>query len=123
MKIRVFRDMFNSVYRIVIDTEDWSEGDVELMERYGEPEVNVGGTVEYTHGGDRKSKDFGNEFARVMGGFPYTRGFDSRDYGSCDEAVSAGIAWKEDLISRIQSAVEGMRAKSATLPTEEVTEV
>lgn len=123
MKIRVFRDMFNSVYRIVVYTDDWSEGDIDLMERYGEPEVNAGGTFHYSHGGSQKSVALGDAFVRVMGGFPYSRGFDSRDYGSCEEAVAAGVAWKESLISSIQSAVSGLRSKSATLPTEEITEV
>lgn len=131
MKMRVFRDMDNAVYRIVIDTEDWSQGDLELMERFGEPEVNVGGEVQYILDGEVgvessegvNSKVFGDEYVRVMHGFPYSRGFDSRDYDSHEEAVAVGIAWKEMVLERICNAVTDLRSKVAPLPTEEVSEV
>ena len=123
MKIRIFRDMDNAVYRIVVNTEDWSQGDIQLMERFGEPEIDVGGDVQYIHGSETKTKTFGNQFMRVLHGFPYCRGFDSRDYGSYEEAVSVGIAWKENVIDRLQSAVTELRLKDTSLPTEEVTEI
>ena len=123
MKIRIFRDMDNAVYRILVSTEDWSQGDIELMERFGEPEVDVGGEIQYVHESETKSKTFGSEFIRVLHGFPYCRGFDSRDYGSYEESVAVGIAWKEKVIQRLQTVVTELRKKGATLPTEEVIEV
>jgi len=115
--------MDNGVYRIVIKTEDWSEGDTDLMERYGEPEINLGGTITYIIGGQTKTKTFGDEFVRVLHGFPYSRGFDSRDYASAAEAVALGVAWKETILSRLDTSVTTLRANTATLPTEEVTEI
>lgn len=123
MKIRIFRDMDNAVYRIVVNTEDWSQGDIKLMEMFGEPEIDVGGDVQYIYDSETKVKTFGSQFLRVLHGFPYCRGFDSRDYGSYEEAVSAGIAWKEMVIDRLQSAVTELRLKSKSLPTEEITEI
>lgn len=123
MKKRVFRDMDNAVYRIVIDTEDWSQGDLELMEMFGEPDIDVGGEIQYLFGDESKTKTFGNEFIRLMHGFPYSRGFDSRDYVSCDEAVAVGVAWKEKILDRIDTAVLNLRSKQAPLPTEEVSEI
>lgn len=123
MKKRVFRDMDNAVYRIVIDTEDWSQGDLELMARFGEPEIDVGGDIQYLFGDEAKTKTFGSEFIRLMHGFPYRRGFDSRDYGSYEEAVAVGVAWKEKVLERIDAVVLNLRAKSSTLPTEEVSEI
>ena len=123
MKIRIFRDMDDAVYRILVATEDWSQGDVELMERFGEPEVDVGGEIHYDHESEARSKTFGSEFVRVLHGFPYSRGFDSRDYGSYDEAVAVGIAWKDKVVQRLQAAVTELRTKAETLPTEEVTEI
>ena len=123
MKKRVFRDMDNAVYRIVIDTEDWSQGDLELMEMFGEPDIDVGGEIQYLFGNESKTKTFGNEFIRLMHGFPYSRGFDSRDYVSCDEAVAVGVAWKEKILDRIDTAVLNLRSKQAPLPTEEVSEI
>ena len=123
MKIRIFMDMDDAVYRILVATEDWSQGDVELMERFGEPEVDVGGEIQYVNESETRSKTFGSEFIRILHGFPYSRGFDSRDYGSYDEAIAVGRAWKEKVVQRLQTAVTELRTKAEALPTEEVTEI
>lgn len=131
MKKRVFMGMDDSVFRVVIATEDWSEGDLKLMYQFGEPEINVGGDVYYPpewyddggSGGDVPKKSFGDEFVRVLHGFPYSRGFDSRDYKSVKEAVAVGKAWKDLVLARIDDAVLSLRQNHAPLPTEEVTEI
>lgn len=123
MKKRVLRDMDNGVYRIILLTEDWSEGDRELMARFGEPEINVGGEVNYIIDGETKTRTLGDEYVRLLRGFPYQRGFDARDYASVEEAVSLGVAWKEMVLSRIDAAILRLRDKAAPLPTEEVSEI
>lgn len=131
MKIRIFSDMCNGAYRIVINTEDWSQGDLELMKQFGEPEVDIGGNVEYTFEDEEKTKALGTEFVRVLHGFPYARVFDSRDYGSSvtseerrvSEAVTVGKAWKDMVAVAIQGKVRDLRTMSEPLPTEEVEEI
>jgi hypothetical protein len=123
MKIRTFLNMDNSVYRIVVMTEDWSQGDLGLMVQFGEPEIDVGGKVSYLYNDEQKEKTFGYEYLRIVHGFPYSRGFDSRDYDSPEEAVSIGNAWKDKLVGDIRDAVIELRSKSSPLPTEEISEV
>lgn len=123
MKIRTFLNMDDSVYRIILMTEDWSQGDLELMVQYGEPEIDVGGEVSYLYDDVQKEKTFGYEYLRIVHGFPYARGFDSRDYDSPEEAVAIGNAWKDKVVGDIRDAVLELRAKSAPLPTEEISEV
>lgn len=123
MKKRVLRDMDNGVYRIILLTEDWSEGDCDLIARFGEPEINVGGEVIYIVSGETKTKTLGDEYVRLLRGFPYQRGFDARDYASVEEAVALGVAWKEMVLSRIDAAILALRAQAAPLPTEEVSEI
>lgn len=123
MKKRVFMDMDNAVYRIVINTEDWSQGDLELMASFGEPEIDLGGEIQYLLDEEAKTKTFGNEFIRLMHGFPYRRCFDSRDYGSYEEAIAVGRAWKDEILERIDDAVRNLRLKQEALPTEEVSEI
>ncbi len=48
MKIRTFKEMADNRYVVDIETEDWSEGDKELMNDFGEPEINIGGTYQGT---------------------------------------------------------------------------
>ena len=64
MKIRVFCNMINSVYKVTFLTEDWSCSDIELMVQYGEPDVNLGGDVTYTYDGEQKEKAFGDRYER-----------------------------------------------------------
>ena len=115
--------MENAVFRVTIDTEDWSEGDIDLIAQFGEPEVNVGGEVTYLFEDETRTKTFGDMYARVLHGFPYMRGFDSRDYSSYEEAVAVGKAWKELVLDRIDAAVVELRTHNAPLPTEEVSEI
>lgn len=123
MKMRVFMDMDNAIYRIVVNTEDWSQGDLELMEMFGEPEIDVGGEIQYLLGEEANTKTFGSEFIRLMHGFPYRRDFDSRDYRSYDEAIAVGRAWKDKILGKINDSVQNLRLKQASLPTEEVSEI
>ena len=123
MKIRIFRNMENSVFCVLICTEDWSQEDIKLMEMYGEPEINVGGPIDYMYGGVQGTKTFGNEFSRILHGFPYIRRFDTRDYSSVDEAIAVGVAWKEKIVERLGAAVTELRSNLLPLPTEEVSEI
>lgn len=123
MKKRIFSGMDDAVFRVTIETEDWSEGDIELINQFGEPEVNVGGEVHYLFEDEQKVKTFGEEYVRILDGFPYSRGFDSRDYESTWEAVSVGCAWKELVLGRIDAAVRALRENVSPLPTEEVSEI
>lgn len=123
MKIRVFQQMDNSVFRVVVCTQDWSQGDLDLMAQFGEPEVNVGGEVQYVFEEEAKTKQFGDDFVRLLHGFPYCRGFDMRDYEDGQEATAIGMAWKDGIVGRIGDAVRDLRQKQAPLSTEEVSEV
>ena len=124
MKIRVFSNLCNGVYRIIINTEDWSQGDLDLMFKYGEPELNVGGSVTYDINNSNSIKTFGDEYIKLFHGFPYARNFDSRDYNkNVDEAISIGTAWKNSVLTKIDGAIRTLRDKTQILPTEEINEI
>ena len=121
MKIRIFENMADSVFRVVVNTEDFSQEDIKLMCQYGEPEIDCGGDVEYTFDGTQATKEFGHEFVRILHGFPFAFRFDSRDYeGGVEEAMSVGDAWKTGIKTKISKAMSDLREKSSVLPTEEV---
>jgi hypothetical protein len=134
MKKRVFQRMVDSVFEVMIFTEDWSQDDIRLMVQYGEPEVDMGGTVAYWYDPDgsddgessddvRKTVSFGSEYIRILHGMPYVRRFDSRDFGSVRDAKAAGSAWKDMVLNAIDNAVLTLRAKGVSFPTEEVSEI
>lgn len=132
MKKRIFQRLFNDRFEVLIITEDWSCGDVELMKQFGEPEINVGGVVEYIYDEDSESsspdreirvKEFPTELVRILHGFPYSRIFDTRDYESFDEAKAVAEAWKVEVLDRIDDAVVELRRNNASFVTEEVSEI
>ena len=45
MKIRKFFEIEDGVYICIVKTEDWSENDSNLMLRFGEPDIDVGGEI------------------------------------------------------------------------------
>ena len=125
MKIRTFENMDDSVFRVVVNTEDFSQEDLKLMCQFGEPEINFGGPIDYEFDGLQKTKDFGNQYVRILHGFPLTFGFDSRDFGpdGIDEAIAVGRKWKSLIIDRIAQELGDLRGKAKVLPIEEVTNV
>ena len=44
MKIRSFKSICDGVYQIKMYTEDWSQGDMQRVHRFGDPLVALGGT-------------------------------------------------------------------------------
>lgn len=43
MKIKVYQNLINSVYSVVVSNEDFDRGDLDAIVKYGEPEVDIGG--------------------------------------------------------------------------------
>lgn len=131
MKIRVFKNICNSVVRVVINTEDFSCDEVKLMCQFGEPEVNVGGEIQYSNGSERAVSDglsesltLGDEYVRIMHGFPYARGFDIRDFdGEESYAMAAANAWQASVVQEISRKMTDLRESYNIFPTEEVVNV
>lgn len=138
MKIRIFKNVCNSVVRVVVNTEGFSQEEVKLMCQFGEPEVNVGGfnypgTVGNvdTENGEKATSlvapevALGDEFVRIMHGFPYSMGFDMRDHeGSSLEAMmEMADSWVGHVCQQIESLMSELRDKRNQLPTEEVINV
>ena len=130
MKIRIIKKLVDSVFHIRIQTEDWSEYDRELMLKYGEPEINIGGVVIYEPCGQSSSSEeyasvtFDDAYMRIMTESPFTRKFDARDFDdSIDDAKAAATAWANDILRKIELSVTELRAKDSFFTTEEITEL
>lgn len=113
MKIRSYRTIENGVYNVALTTQDWSEGDRNLMAYYGEPTVDVGGTftaqyVDYT---------LPSVLVRIMSEVPIKQGFDSRDYV---DAEARALLWEGTVEQRINDAVIALRTQTDTFTNESV---
>ena len=131
MKIRIFKKLQNGVFDVRVQTEDWSENDRNLMVKYGEPEVNLGGTFvsneesSSSSGSSRESVEvvLPTVYARVMTESPFTQKFDARDCGSVENARSIAQQWSFRIEERISEVVAELRAKNDSFTTEEITEI
>lgn len=104
MKIRVYKSIKDNAYRVLIRTTEWSPSDIELFREFGEPEVDVGT--------DGKAK-----YVKVMTGFPaYGVFYD----GSAEEAETLAMAWKDEVVGRVKTAVEAHRQLKDGFSGEEV---
>jgi hypothetical protein len=123
MKIRIFRRLEDDVYRVTLQTEDWSERDIRLMEKYGEPEIDIGGDI-YADGGsgsgDTPLFTLDTALYGIKTGSPFTYNFDFRDYA---DAETRALAWQATMTQRIQTALATLRSNADAFTGEEVVNV
>lgn len=115
MNIRQFSKLENGVYVITIVTEDWSERDRQLMTKYGEPSIDLGGSF-YD---DTPYVDFSlpENLVLIFSESPFTQRFDLRDY---PDAENMAITWKNEIVLRLSEAIATLRANDDTFTREEV---
>lgn len=110
MKIRIFYRLENGVYRVSVCTEDWSENDVQLMEKYGEPEIDIGGDF-HLEPNDSEPLDLflPESHRRVKTESPITMSFDSRDMSHAKDFANA---WADRISEAISSAFSSLHSHS-----------
>ena len=111
MKLRTFKEVTDNVFKSSLSTEDWSQADKELMARFGEPEVDLGGSFTppvYT---------LPANLVRVMTESPFTETFDKRDNA---DAETRADTWASTIRDRINTALTTLRALSDTFTEEAV---
>lgn len=128
MKIRIFKRLVGGVFESRVQTEDWSENDRRLMVKFGEPEINLGGEFSCVPNSDSSSQEdiivrLDDVYARIMTEAPFTQKFDSRDYGSVDNAKCLMNRWCSTIEDRITAAVTSLRSKDNFFASEEITEL
>jgi len=112
MKIRVYNTLENDVYKPVIYTEDWSEGDLKLMKLFGEPEIELGGIFT-----GPPLFTMPTEYVKIATESPFSQAFDARDHADADDRADI---WKLEIKTRIIDAVTDLRLLSDTFTGEEV---
>jgi len=114
MKIRKFFSVNNDVYKVSLTTEDWSENDLNLMARFGEPEVDVGGSF------TTPTFTLPSNLVKVKSEVPITQTFDVRDYANAEARADK---WEETISARINAAVVALRTETDDFTREEVENV
>ena len=122
MKIRTFNSINNDIYTVVFDQDRAaiSQSDKDLIKKYGEPEINVGGTFLAGTGNEYVLPD---QFIRIVSDMPFTQNFDSTTGTFATATVTKVIQFVTDTLTKIEDAVTTLRANTDTFSGETVTNI
>lgn len=112
MKIRTIKTLSNRIYSVSIETSDFSQDEINRMVNYGEPELNIGGTV--------GAATYPDDLRLLKSDSPFPFSADGRDYTTDAEAEAAADAWAVEIISRIKTLMDALRALGDTFTEESV---
>jgi hypothetical protein len=113
VKVRQFNEVSNDVFKVILNTEDWSEADQALMEKFGEPEIDVGGIFTGPPGYSMPS-----DLVKLASESPFVAGFDLRDFAN---AQARATVWGTAITLRISTAITTLRSQTDTFTKELVT--
>jgi len=120
LKIKRFID--NDVFKITfaLDNEKLPESDKELLRKFGEPSIDLGGN--YTpSAGDPYTLP--TKYIRVKSDLPYTQEFDSKSPEYADDTQEKALAFQEEFIDKYNNAFTDLRAKADTFTGEQIENV
>jgi len=125
-KLRTFQSITDEVWsiRYEIDPKTVSQADKDLMDKFEEPEINVGGT--FLSGTPALTFVIPDAYVKIITGFPFVQSFDSRsapfDQGASSLATQIA-AYDTVIAGRIGTAFTTLRANSDTFTGEKVTTI
>jgi hypothetical protein len=111
MKLRKHFKLEGDIYKVTLVTEDWSELDMELMAKYGEPEIDLGGDFTVP------TFSLPNDLRSVMSASPFTERFDKDDNADAEDRAGS---WETAISARITTAMATLRANTDSFTKEEV---
>lgn len=114
MKIYTNKTIDNGIFKVSIRTDDFSVDDNAAMAEVGEPQTNAGGVFDEGNPGEFTLP---NNLVRIKSDSPFTIAFDSRDLTAVTAQARANT-WAAEMITRIEAAVDGLRAAVDTFTDE-----
>lgn len=113
--LKITRSIDNDIWKITfrLDPANFSVSDEQLIARFGEPEINVGGVV----GGlaiqnGETSYTLPEKYIKIRSGLPYTQEFDSRIAPFNTDTRKKAEAYQAAFIARYNQTLADLRANS-----------
>ena len=113
MKILVKKTLSNDVCISQITTSDFSEGDISLMARFAEPEIDLGGTF----GAGDGEFILPTDLVKIKSDSPFVYKADSRDL-TRPVAEDQADVWAAAIVVKIKAALDALRATTDTFTEE-----
>jgi hypothetical protein len=102
MKIRTLKTINNQKYTVQIETDDFSEEEIQFMEKYSEPELDIGGSFT-----GPPAITLPANLVRLKSDSPFREVFDFRDDV---QAEAQADVWGDEIVVRIKAAMDTLRA-------------
>ncbi len=104
MILQIEKALTDNIYKVTLTPTNWSQQDLNLMDKYGEPEVETGGT-----GTLNPQFEFPTQLRKVKSGFPFTRAID----GDGDSDAEAKMNnWATEMQTRISTVLTTLRGNT-----------
>lgn len=134
MKIRVSQNRINSILSVVVSTYDWSNHELDMIVKLGEPKIQIGGEFKKAcipcmlppcpdHSNDYPdwcTFELPEAEKGVRSEFPVMVEFGSDDF---DDPELCAKSWSDEIVRRIARAVKVLRRQTLDLVREETYEV
>jgi hypothetical protein len=123
-KFRVFQSLDNNehVLLITVDQATISSTDRDLIAKYGEPEINLGGTI-YADDTTTLLVTLPNEYIKIISGLPHKILVDSSAVPWDTDTTNKLTSYRKRLQERIVAAVTALRANTDTYSNEYITQI
>ena len=115
--LRVYQTIDNDIWSLtfVNDPEYLSDGDKRLMKKFGEPQIDIGGTF---LANTENTFTLPSRNVKVRADFPLTVTFDSRDADFETSTKDKVEAYRDEIVTRFTSAIQALRAIEDTFTGE-----
>lgn len=116
--IRVYQTIENDIWKLtfVNDISELTESDKSLMRKFGEPQINVGGTF----GSDDDAFTLPDKYIKIRSDLPYTQEFDSRDTTFDTDTSIKVLSYRDAIVTEITTAFTTLRDMEDTFTGEHV---
>lgn len=111
--LKVTRSIENDIWKITfsVDTLKFSEADKQLIAKFGEPEINVGGSIEGPEiEGTSINYTLPDRYIKIRSGLPFTQEFDSKSEMFQDYTKEKALRYQDAFTARYTTAIENLRS-------------
>jgi hypothetical protein len=120
--LRIKRSIENDIWKITfsLDLAALPESDKELMRKFGEPTINVGGTFDDTSYPVTFTYTLPDKFILIRTDMPYTQSFDSKSPDFSTATQAKALLYEQTFVTRYQAAFVALRTLTDTFSGERV---
>jgi len=120
--LRIKRSIENDIWKITfsLDLAALPESDKELMRKFGEPSINVGGTFVDPTIPSAFNYTLPDKFILIRTDMPYTQSFDSKSAEFTVATQSKALVYENAFVLRYQEAFTALRTMTDTFSGERV---